>query len=210
MSSLLGNIRFYVLIFSFTLSVAIYLWVIQTTQNQTLQTIRLTQTYALTAATFLYFTLLAGPLTYQFRFLPFRVHYMKARRAIGVSTFYFALLHGRLAFFGELGGFPVLPILSLEYLLAITLGFSGLIILTLMAATANDFMVRKLTFARWKFLHRFIYLVGIFILIHALLIGGHFQDLGSAIPRISFAAIFFLLLLEARRIYSFLRQKRNV
>lgn len=194
MRYLFRNVRFYVLLFSLILSVLIYFSSWNITQ--------LTQTYALTAAAFLYFTLLAGPLCYMFKFLPFRVQYIKARRAIGVSTFYFGLLHAYFAFFGELGGFGNLSNLPGKYLIAIALSFTALIILTLMSATAFDFMIEKLGFKNWKFLHRFIYLVGIFILIHALLIGSHFQNDGL-IRSVSFVLIAFLLILEIPRVIKF-------
>ena len=197
---LLKNIRFYVLLFSFSLSIYFYLSISSVTQ--------LTQSYALSAAAFLYFTLLAGPFCYRFKNFPFRVKYIKARRALGVSTFYFGFLHACFAFFGELGGFPNLPNLPQKYLVAITLSFTSLVILSLMALTANDFMIEKLTFPRWKFLHRFIYLVGIFILIHALLIGSHFQNLSGIIPKIFFVAIVFLLFLELPRAIIFLNGKK--
>lgn len=203
MKYLFRNIRFYVLLFSISLSVFIYFSSWSATQ--------LTQTYALTAAIFLYFTLLAGPFCYKFKSFPFRLQYIKARRAIGVSTFYFGLLHAYFAFFKELGGFGSLSTLPQKYLIAIALSFTSLIILTLMVATAFDFMIEKLTFPKWKFLHRFIYLVGIFILIHALLIGSHFQN-NSLIRSASFVLIGFLLILEVPRVINFLKSlyQRNL
>lgn len=201
MKHLFRNIRFYVLLFSLILSVFIYFSSWNVTQ--------LTQTYALTAATFLYLTLLAGPLCYQFKFLPFRGQYIKARRAIGVSAFYFSLLHAYFAFFKELGGFSSLGTLPGKYIIAISLSFTSLIILTLMALTAMDFMIERMGFKKWKFLHRFIYLVGIFILIHALLIGSHFQNLGI-IPIVSAVAIAFLLILEIPRVINSLFPKQKV
>ncbi len=197
MKYLFRNIRFYVLLFSVSLSVFIYFSSWNVTQ--------LTQTYALTAAAYLYLTLLIGPLCYRFKSIPFRVQYIKARRAIGVSVFYFGFLHAYFAFFGVLGGFASLPTLPGKYLIAIALSFTALIILTLMAATAFDFMIEKLGFNKWKFLHRFVYLVGVFVLIHALLIGSHFQNFGI-VPIISFVAIAFLLFLEIPRVINFLAE----
>src|SRR5258708_21034017 len=113
--------------------------------------IQLVQTYALTAAFYLYLTLLAGPLCYTFKFLPFRMQYIKARRAIGFSAFYFGLLHALFAFFGVLGGFQSLPTLPGKYLIAISLSFTSLIILTIMAATSFVFFFQKLIFSHCKF-----------------------------------------------------------
>lgn len=199
MRKLLHNIRFYVLVFSVALSLAAFIWVMVTIPEGSLQIITLTRIYALTALTYLYFTLLAGPFCYTFRQVPYRGKYLKARRAIGVSVFYFGVLHASLAFFGQLGGFAGLQFLDIKYLVAIGLSFTALIILTLMTATSFDFMVAKLTFPKWKFLHRFVYLAGICILIHALLLGAHFSNLTSPIAQIAFFALVFLLLLEAPR-----------
>lgn len=203
----MGNIRFFILVFSISFSIAVYFYITFTIPEPSLQIIKITQTYALTAISYLYLTLLATPLTRLFTFLPFRGQYIKARRALGVSAFYFGLLHGCFAFFGELGGFANLLNLSSKYLLAISLSFTALIILTLMAGTAFDFMIDKLGFARWKMLHRLVYLAAIFIIIHALLIGSAFQDLSGLIPKIFFIALAILLILEGIRIIKYLRAR---
>lgn len=204
---LAANIRFYVLIFSVLFSAGIYLWVKATTAETDLQIIFLTQIYALTAVTYLYITLMATPLTKTFTFLPFRGQYIKARRALGVSAFYFSLLHTLFAFFGELGGFAALKFLSSKYLLGISLSFSALLILTIMAATAFDFMIDKLTFPRWKLLHRLVYLAAVLIVIHILLLGSHFQNLSGAIPKIFMVALGILVSLESIRFYKYLKSK---
>ena len=204
---LLANVRFYVLLFSLIISVAIYAFITRTVPAGSLQTIKLTQTYALTAVVYLYLALLAGPLCFTFRFLPFRGVYLKARRAIGVSAFYFGSLHAYFAFFKQLGGFGGLGFLSNRYLLAILLSFTALIILTLMASTSFDAVIVKLTYRKWKLLHRFVYLAGILILIHAMMLGTHFQNLASFIPQLAFVLVGFLFILEAVRIDAWLQKK---
>lgn len=194
------------LVFSGVLSVVEYWWVTSFVEKP-LQNLALTQTYALTAATYLYFAILAGPLSFTFKWIPFRWHYIKARRAIGVSTFYFALLHAYRGFYGEIGGFSGVVNQPVFYIIAITLSSIALFILFLMAATSFDYMVSKLTFPLWKKLHRFVYIASIFVLIHALLIGSHFRDLKGPIPIIAFIAILFLLLLEFLRITAFLKKQ---
>lgn len=205
---LFRNIRFYVLVFSGLFSGAVYIWAILTFPDRpNIQIIRMTQVYALTSVTYLYLALLAGPLTYTFNFLPFRQHYLKARRAIGVSAFFFGLLHGSIAFFGQLGGFEGLAYLSSNYLIAISLSFTALVILSAMAITSFDFVIARMKFKRWKMLHRFVYLAGIFTLIHALMLGTHFRDLSATIPQIMFIAVFFLLILEGLRFDYFVQNK---
>ena len=202
-TSLFKNIRFYILVISLSFSVGAYLWVLQTIPEGTLQIIRITQIYAFTALILLYLALLIGPLCYQFRWIPKRALIVKSRRAIGVSAFYFALLHALCAFFEELGGFSGLFYLPTNYLIAISLSFTALCILTAMAATSFNRFSGK---PWWKPLHRFVYLAGIFVLIHALMLGTHFQDLSTLIPRISFFLLAFLLFLQARRIDAYIQR----
>lgn len=207
MKSLTHNIRFYILLFSFIFSNLVYIWSVTTIPTPDLSTIRITQIYALTAFTFLYLALLAGPFCYTFKKFSFKPQCLKARRALGVSAFYFALLHSCFAFFGQLGGFAGLQFLSDTYLLAITFSFLGLCVLFLMTITSTDKVIRVMTVKKWKLLHRLIYIASILILIHALMLGSHFSNLNSSIPRIIFIAVVFLLLLESQRLDHFLSKK---
>lgn len=184
-----------------------YFFVLIFFHSDTLQKIRLTEYYAFFAISFLYLALLAGPFCYNIKTFPYRAQYLKARRALGVSAFYFAFLHALLAFFEQLGGFAGLSFLSNTYLLAISLSATALVILGLLAATSFDRMVKLLKFRRWKLLHRLVYLAGIFILFHALLLGTHFQNLSDPIPQIVFTALAFYLFLLILRIDSFFKSK---
>lgn len=213
LKSLLTNLRFYILAFSVVLSGVIYLYVITTHAGGATQLILLEQSYALTAITFLYLALLAGPFCFTFRTTlspKFRAKYLFARRAIGVSAFYFAFIHANLVFFGQLGGFAGLAFLDTTYLVAIFCSGTALMILFLMAITSFDKVITKMTFPKWKALHRFVYLAGILIIIHALLLGTHFSNLSGAIPQLSFVAIAFLLLLEAPRLDKLFAKRINV
>lgn len=204
---LVKNIRFYIFIFSILLSIALFLYVKNTIEDKSLQIIKLTQIYALTTVTYLYVTLMATPLTQTFKFIPYRGMYVKARRALGVSAFYFGALHGGLAFFGPLGGFVGLSFLGSKYLLAISLSLSALVILAIMASTSFDFVIARLGRTRWKFIHRFVYLAVLLITIHGLMLGSHFQDLSGFIPRIFSTALAILLILEAKRFDNYLQGK---
>ncbi len=181
-----------------------------TIPSGSIQIIKLTQIYALTALFFLYITLLATPLTRYFKQLPYRGEYIKSRRALGISAFYFGLLHACLAFFFQLGGFNGLGFLSDRYLIAISIAFTALLIMTAMAATAFDAMIQRLGFKRWKAIHRFIYLAGVLIIIHALMLGTHFQDLFRFVPQVSFIGLAFLLFLESLRIDTWLKERFKV
>jgi len=188
---LLKNIRFYILVTSFLFSIVVYFFITST--------IKLEQIYGLTSLAFLYFALLIGPFFYTFKTFPLKDPLLTGRRAIGVSAFYFALLHASLTFFGQLGGFEGLGFLENNYLFAVILGFSSLCILFVLTLTSIDWLVNKMNFHHWKVLHRFVYLAGVLILIHALMLGTHFGDLSGVISQITFAALAFLLFLEAPR-----------
>lgn len=199
MPSLFRNVRFYVLVCSVTLSAVLFLFVQYTMPESSLRIVVLTQYYALTALTYLYFTLLCGPFVFAFKTFPRKGVYFKARRALGVSTAYFALFHASLAFFLQLGGLAGVLALPGRSQLAILLSSLALLMLLILSSTSFDYMVKKLSFPRWKLLHRLVYVIGFFVLLHALLIGTHFQDLTSPLPRLSSLAVAFLLYLYAVR-----------
>ena len=186
------NVRFYVLVCS-VMAACIIGYSFQTPQFG----LTIVRAYALVALGYLYVTLLAGPLTRVFPNFPLRAKYLKARRALGVSTFLFAVLHGYFAFFDEVGGIQGLIASPFYYIFAILCASIVLVVLFLMAATSFDDMVKKLTFKKWKTLHRFVYLAGILILIHSALIGTQFADKFSAFPLVVYGFVFVLLLLEA-------------
>lgn len=196
---LLTNLRFYILVFSGILAVLIYGYVVSTIPTLQAQISKLTQLYALTAVIYLYLALLASPLTRVFTFLPFRGEYVFARRALGVSAWFFAELHMYYAFFGGLGGFNGLQFLNNRYLLAISLGATTLGILSIMALTSFDFVIDKLSHKKWKWIHRLVYLAAVLITIHALMLGSHFTDISGVIPQLFSVALVSLLILESLR-----------
>ncbi len=167
--------------------------------------IRLQQAYGFFSLVYLYIALLATPLSAVFPRFPGIGTYLQARRAFGVSAFFFAFLHTSVVFFGQLGGFNGLSYLSPVYLISITLGTVGLLILLLMSLTSFDYAIEKMGFKNWKRLHRFIYLGGIAVLVHVFLIGSHTNGLESAGSQVIFLSLVILALLEAVRI----DRKRN-
>ena len=203
------NIRKIIYGSSALIAVLIYSTVSAVVKSATLQQIRLTEAFALTALAYLYITLLPSPLYKVFPKLPFRPMYKLAQRALGVSTFFFALIHASIAFFGLLGGFSGLGFLSNDYLTAIALSFIALIILAALAATSFDYAVRLLG-KKWKWLHRLVYLAGILIVIHAFLLGTQFADLSGFVPTLFFLGAFFLLAIESIRFDMYIHAKLNL
>ncbi len=204
MRILIRWIRFIVLFSSLCIAVSVYfLWA--RSLSGPLLLIRLTQTYALLALSYLYFALLATPLYLVFPRFPFQALYLKARRALGVSAFLFAALHGTIALFGLLGGPLKLIFLNSNYLIPVIFGQIALLILFIMAIVSFDYAVYKLG-KKWKLIHRFVYLAGLLILLHFLMIGSHFER-PTLIFLIYTNAITILLTLEAIRFNRFIKEK---
>ncbi|MGI9027828.1 MAG: ferric reductase-like transmembrane domain-containing protein [Candidatus Saccharimonadales bacterium] len=208
--SLLTNNRFWLLCFSALLSIitVVAVWVLFPPGD--LRLIRTQQTYGLLSIVFLYFALLAAPLTKIFPNMRGKNEYLHLRRAIGVSAFFFALLHALVAFFGQLGGFNGLGFLSPRYSIALLLGFIALIILTVMAVTSFDKVIDKMGFRRWKRLHRLIYIAGLAILVHIVMLGTHYAYGSSSIARLTLVAVLILFMLEAVRMDRWLKKRFTV
>jgi DMSO/TMAO reductase YedYZ heme-binding membrane subunit len=201
----LKHIRSIILTITFLAAISIYLFV-NTTYSPNLKIIRLVQIYALTSISFLYITLLTSPLYIAFPHLPGRSVWIKARRALGLSAFTFAILHAYFAFFKALGGFDGLSFLGQNYITPILFGLTTLTILSLMTLTSNNTMMRMMG-NNWKRLHRLVYIAGLSIIFHALKLGSHFVDLSQTIPFIFVVAVLILLLLETYRIDNFLKNR---
>lgn len=199
---LLKYIRYIILTGSIVLAVFLYKAIVPGAEIETMAYSRLVQIYALCAVVFLYLALLASPLYKALPGFPFKPVYIKARRALGVSAFLFGTLHGSVVFFELLGGLKGLAFLNGKSLLAITFSAIALLILLVLTITSLDPLVKKLG-RLWKPIHRLVYLAGILIVIHALLLGSHFADLSAKIPQLFFIALFILLALETLRFFRF-------
>ena len=208
---LLNNSRFWILSFGLVCSLIIFGLVQQLVPAGTLQTIRLEQTYGFVALGLLFLALLATPLTKIFPKLPGKELYLHSRRAIGVLTFYYAALHASLAFFKQLKGFAGISYLDGKYETSLLVAVLALFILFLMAMTSTDWAVNTLTFKNWKKLHRFVYLAGLLVLVHIILVGTHYIRHTSYFYA-TFAAVGLLALFEIVRVAkrSKLKDGRNI
>jgi DMSO/TMAO reductase YedYZ heme-binding membrane subunit len=193
---LLRNIRFYILLLSGFIAEAVFL----VYRSQGSSVTRIVDTYAVLAASFLYLALVITPVTEFFPKIPCKGQLVKARRALGVSAFFFALVHVYFAFFKQLGGFAGLPYLSRTYLGAITVSTIALLILTTLAVTSSEYALKMLGFKNWKMLHRLVYLAAFFVIIHAVLLGSDFNTLSGSVAKLSFILVSILGFFEAFRI----------
>jgi DMSO/TMAO reductase YedYZ heme-binding membrane subunit len=167
----------------------------------------LIRAYALSSLFFLYVSVLVTPLYLALPQLPYKAIAVKGRRGTGVSAFLFASLHATMAFIYSLGGLNGVLALTGNAQLAFFSGLAALLILLLMTLTSLDYMVKTLG-KYWKPLHRFVYLAGYLILIHAAAFGTDFLG-RTIISHIVYGLVVILLSLEANRIIVYLTKKNE-
>ena len=91
---------------------------------------------------------------------------LRLRRMLGLFTFFYAALHF-LSFIGFDHSFAVdaiaRDILKRPF---VTVGFAAFVLLIPLAATSNQWAIRRLGGRRWQELHRSVYLIGILACVH--------------------------------------------
>lgn len=167
----------------------------------------LARPFALAAVSFLYLSLLCSPLYVVFPRLPGKPLYTKARQALGVSAFGFAVLHVAVVIWYYFGGFSALLGLSGRFLVGFWVAAVALLILTAMALTSPLYFHQRLG-RWWKRLHRLVYLAGLLTVIHALLFGSDFVRPLGAQSLAALTLFCFLLAIEGVRFYRFLAGRR--
>lgn len=194
--NLLNNSRFYILLTSILLSIAVMAYLrLQLTSDQ-LYYIRTQQVFGLFAMVYWLLALVISPIGYVIgKNRTKRLEF--ARRAIGVSAAYFATLHGAIALWGQLGSLSELTLLPVLFKWSIAGGAVGLFILLIMAATSFDKVVSFMTFRKWKWLHRLVYIGFILVCLHIWTIGTHLAY--SGVQWTAFIALIVLSGLELFR-----------
>jgi len=90
---------------------------------------------------------------------------IQVRRMIGVAAFFYAAAHFFFyALDKSLQWGVIVTEIALRYYL--TIGFVTLVLISALAATSTDRMVRRLGGKRWAWLHRLVYLIGILAVVH--------------------------------------------
>lgn len=90
---------------------------------------------------------------------------IQVRRMIGVAAFCYALAHFLFyALDKSLQWGVIATEIALRYYL--TIGFVCLVLISTLAATSTDRMVRRLGGKRWAWLHRVVYLIGALAVVH--------------------------------------------
>ena len=91
---------------------------------------------------------------------------LRLRRMLGLFTFFYATLHF-LSFIGFDHSFAVDAIARDVFKRPfVTVGFAAFVLLIPLAATSNQWAIRKLGGRRWQELHRSVYLIGILACVH--------------------------------------------
>lgn len=201
---LLQNLRFYILATSVLVSCMVFAWLRTSIASEQLFYIRTQQVFGLFGIALWYGALIISPIGYVVGKQRI-VHLIYARRAIGVSAAYFALLHGCVALWGQLGGVQQLLLLPTFFKWSLLAGAIAFVVLLLMAATSFDVVIRRMTFRRWKWLHRLGYIGGVLAVIHIWSIGTHVAYSSTQI--IALAALILLSGLETYRVVTLLAQK---
>lgn len=202
--SLFHNSRFYILAAAILGSLLIVSYFRITIPSDQLYIIRVGQVYGLLAVLLWYLALILSPLSYVIGKARL-TNLLFARRAIGVSAAYFALLHLLVTVFGQLGGISGVFGLPPIFKVSVLLGFLSFIILLIMAATSFDKVIRKMTYKRWKMLHRLGYLGGIAAVAHIWMVGTHIAYTQSKV--LAFTLLTILAGLEAFRLAKNITEK---
>ena len=91
---------------------------------------------------------------------------LRLRRMLGLFTFFYATLHF-LSFIGFDHSFQLDAIARDIFKRPfVTVGFAAFVLLIPLAATSNQWAIRKLGGRRWQELHRNVYLIGILACVH--------------------------------------------
>ena len=203
-TTLLANSRFYILMSTVLISVGVASYLQLQIPSEQLFYIRIEQIFGLLAVLYWYCALLISPIGYvvgkqRTKRLEF------ARRAIGVSAAYFAVLHGAVALWGQLGGVSELTLLPVIFKWSLAGGAIAAVVLLIMAATSFNKVVSFMTFKRWKLLHRLTYFACILVVLNIWTIGTHLAYQG--VQWAAFAALVILSGLELFRIIKRINEK---
>lgn len=186
-----NNSRFYILLAATLLSILVCCWLRAHIASDQLFYIRTEQVYGLFSVCFVYTALLISPAQKVIGKPDWMRRLLFARRAIGVSAAYFAVLHVTVAIWGQMGGLRGIALLPAVFAWPLVFGGVALAVLLVMAATSFDKVITYMTFTRWKWLHRLVYGAGILIVLHVWVIGTHVAYGGVRIAAAVALGLFF-------------------
>ena len=173
------GIRFYIALASVLVTIEVLWWGRAVFGDTPLATIRIQEAYAWISTGLLAAALMIGPVLKAFPALPGKQLLREARRMVGISAFWFGLLHALIPYFKQFNTADASRLPDI-YQWSLLLGVVGLFILMLMAFTSFDGAMKSMG-VWWFRLHRFVYLAALAILLHAFMIGAHATSAGVLI-----------------------------
>jgi DMSO/TMAO reductase YedYZ heme-binding membrane subunit len=194
-------------------SCLLYYYVSYTIPDEATAMYALARYYGLTALFMVFLVLIPGMVSVYFPRFALNELLIYSRRAIGLSTFFFALFHSIIDYLYSLSGsIQFIYFLSEDKLFSIIFSIIAFFVIFLMAITSFDKVVAWMGYKKWKFLHRFIYPAAILILFHTFMIGAHFTYPRAPLPFfvICLALAFVLLEVGATAKVLMMNKKRNV
>lgn len=171
----LKGIRLYIALGSGIITIFVAWWAAVAYGGTVLYPTRVEEVYGWLAVGLLATALAIGPIYRLFNRLPGKIIVFEARRMIGVSAAWFALLHASITYLSLFKAANPLS-LPLIYKQSFVLGLLALLVLLAMAFTSFDAAIRKMGIW-WFRLHRFIYLAAGLTLLHIFMIGTHATSL---------------------------------
>lgn len=191
---------------SLIFSILAYLYISSATSSINLRMVQLEELYGFVSIVLLFLAVIAGPLYRLYPDLKFKMTHFRMLGGLGISCFYFALLHSYVALFGLLQGFKGIAFLNTFETTAVIGGFLALLILAIMAGTSWDFLMKYLG-PKWKLIHRFVYLAIGALVIHVLLIGADYTGFSNLYAIIPLLLFFIWLFFYAASMRKFLFMK---
>lgn len=195
--SLFLNSRFHLLASTLLISLLVISILRLSIPDDQLYAIRTQQTFGFLCLIYWYVALIISPIGSIIGKTRIR-HLTFLRRAVGVSACYFALLHGGIALWGQLGGIAQLQYLPSLFQWSLLGGAIAIIVLCLMALTSFDAVVRFMSYRKWKWLHRLVYAAWFLVVLHVWSVGTHLAY--NNVQLMAFSALAILSGLELYRI----------
>lgn len=133
------------------------------------------QLFGLWALAFLLASMILGPLTSVFPWVPLRSSLMYGRRAVGISALGFGILHVAAYCWSLLRrDWRELYTPGALWMIGLALGLMALLGMLALGITSRDKSVKSMGGRRWKKLHRSVYWLLPIVLLHAVFVGADF------------------------------------
>lgn len=170
--------RIYVYVAAVAYILVLFLIILRNGDAGDLRTIRLTEGFALAAASSLFAALTVGPLYKVFPRLPGKSSLLSLRGGFGDAALAFGIAHGSFAFWGLLGGLTGWVFLGGVYKVATLLSLTALVVMGILFVISLGSLPQKVL-SRFSWLGKFGYIAGALIFAHVVLVGSHFRSTDS-------------------------------